>query len=263
MKSGTSSAVAFGQVLQLVRKYLDKNQAEVALTVVPSLSVSAISMAESGARPLKTEEMVKRYAVAFDLDGDDLVELWWACQGIVGVEDWNSERIDWRWWRRLLPRSVEVEEMCRKIAKEAKGLWTPNANFHAPDQHEFALAEAIRDILRRLLGDVWSINLLPKIGLAEPVEGYWASIEIHLQARRRNDSDGESRPFEQIIICPVPKVQPKWRGEEKRPVDQVLSPDVAWILTAVERMSVKERSAVAGFIHGLREAPSVFSDFSD
>ncbi|MBD2830307.1 helix-turn-helix transcriptional regulator [Streptomyces globisporus] len=91
VKAGSSSAVAFGRVLQAARKRWSKTQADVANFFDPKLSVAAVSMAESGSRPPKTEAMVRGYAAALELDEDALLQLWWAMQGMIGIDIWAED----------------------------------------------------------------------------------------------------------------------------------------------------------------------------
>lgn len=265
VKAGSSSAKAFGQVLQLVRKSLGKSQMEIASSIEPKLSVSAISMAESGNRPLKTEELIRSYARALDLDDDDLVELWMACQGIVVFEDRKSERSTQGWWREIPPRlSLEGGFLQVRAVKEAAGKWTPNDEFYAPDERQFELAEAIAGIVQRLLGEDWSIQYTYSLGLSDPIDGRFAAVNLVLKFDPIKTTPSRSSvAVEEKIICPTPTVRPGGFKQNNRPTEQEMSPEVAWILNAVEKMSGKERAAVAGFIHGLREASSLFVDLSE
>lgn len=265
MKSGTSSAKAFGKVLQLVRKSLGKSQLEIASAVEPSLSVSAISMAESGNRPLKTEELIRSYALALDLDDDDLVELWLACQGVVTFEDRKSERSVQGWWREVPPSlSPDGSFLLMRAVKDAAEKMTPNDEFYAPNERQFQLAEAIGKILRRLLGENWSLEYTYSLGLSDPVDGSFSAVNLALKFKDiKATPAGPSAPVEGIVVCPTPIVRPGGFKQNKRPGDQEMKPEVAWILGAVEKMSVKERAAVAGFIHGLREASSLYVDLSE
>ncbi|WP_346535577.1 helix-turn-helix domain-containing protein [Micromonospora sp. DPT] len=259
MKAGSSSAVAFGRVLQAVRKRSSKNQADVAGSFDPKLSVAAVSMAESGNRPPKTEAMIRGYAAALELDEDALLELWWAMQGMVEIHGWDDERVSTRWWREL-PASPQVEVDHRQAVAAAARVWTPNEDFYEPSLELFALAEAICDILRRLLGDSWKIGYKPEIGLREHFDGRLAAVIIELRAGVSEDGgSNESLELMAAFACPEPVARPVSPEPTARPHTGAFSPEVAWILSSVEAMSARERAAVAGFIHGLREGASLFS----
>lgn len=253
MKAGTSSAVAFGAVLRTIRKHLSKNQSEIAISFSPALSVAAISMAEAGNRPPKTEAVVRGYAAALDVDDDALVDVWWAMQGLVGIDVWGKELEVPRWWRDMEP-SDQAEVYYMQARSKASAKWTPNDDWYEPAPQLFALAEAICKLLGRMLGDSWKVDYRAEVGLREPIEGHLASIEIVLSARRPGEDDPQAR-HEQVgdFRCPEPVVRPGL----PRPGEPVgatsHAADVAWILAAVEAMPVRDRAAVAGFIHGLRE----------
>lgn len=262
MKSGSSSAVAFGRVLQTARKRLSKNQAGVAGYFSPPLSVAAVSMAESGDRPPKSEAMVRGYAAALELDDDDLLELWWAMQGMVEVEDRAEERSIRQWWRRLrASREAELDHV--HAENKARAVRTPNEDWYAPSLASFALSDAICTLLRRLLGDTWKVGYSAEIGLRDPIEGSVATITIELQASDP-DEDGsiESLKLMATFVCPQPVTRPNLPKATVRPSAGTISSDVAWILSSVEAMPARERAAVAGFIHGLREGASLFDGAS-
>lgn len=260
MKSGSSSAVAFGRVLQAVRKRLGKNQADVAASLTPTVSVAAVSMAESGNRPPKTDVMVRAYAETLELDADGLLELWWAMQGMVEVEDWARERTYHKWWRDL-DSSIEAEIDQKDAEKKAADLWTPNEDFYAPSVKLFTLAEMICDTLKRLLGDTWTISYRPEAGLREPVDGRLARVLIELRAGHTEQGvPKDSLELMTTFACPEPLTRPERSGTVTRPEAKTMQLDVAWILSSVEAMPARERAAVAGFIRGLREGASLFSE---
>lgn len=261
MKSGSGSAVAFGRVLQAVRKRSSKNQADVAGSFNPRLSVASVSMAESGNRPPKTEAMVRGYAAALELDDDDLIELWWAMQGMVEVEDWAGQRMVQQWWRRLRPEDPQVELDHIRADGKAKSAWTPDEDWYAPSLQLFALADAICVVLRRLLGDTWTVSYKPEIGLRDPIDGRVAAVVIELRAGDTEDGGSKESPeLMTTFACPEPVARPVAHEATTRPNAEAISPDVAWILSSVEAMPARERAAVAGFIHGLREGASLFSE---
>lgn len=260
MKSGSSSAVAFGRVLQAVRKSSSKSQTDVATFFNPKLSIAAISMAESGNRPPKTEAIVRGYAAALELDENDLLELWWAMQGMVEIEDRADERRLQLWWRQLRA-SPQAELDHIRADGAAKSAWTPNEETHAPPLESFALSESICIILRRLLDDTWQVGYKPEIGLYDPIDGRLASIMIELRAGGLGEVDSTDPP--ELILtfaCPEPVTRPVPPDATARPNAKTLSPDVAWILSSVEAMPARERAAVAGFIRGLREGGNLFSE---
>lgn len=262
MKSGSGSAVAFGRVLQAVRKHSSINQADVAGSFSPKLSVAAVSMAESGNRPPKTEAMVRGYAASLKLDEEDLIELWWAMQGMVEVDDLAGERSVQQWWRDLWA-SPQVELSHHRADSIARGKWTPNDDFYAPSLQLFALTDAICVILRRLLGDSWKVDHKPETGLRDPMDGCPAAVVIELRAGDSEaENSNESPELMAAFACPEPVARPVPPGPAARPKTEAISPDVAWILSAVEAMPARERAAVAGFIHGLREGASLFSEVS-
>ena len=210
MKSGSSSAVAFGRVLQAVRKRSPKNQADIAGSFNPKLSIAAVSMAESGNRPPKTEEMVRGYAAALELDDDDLLELWWAMQGMV--EDRAKERRHQQWWRQFRA-SPEAETDHWRAEKKAEKKQTPNEEWHAPRLASFALSEAICAILRRLLGDTWKVSYKPEMGLRVPVDGRLAAVMIDLRAGGPEEGDSvESSELIATFACPEPVTRPARAG---------------------------------------------------
>lgn len=265
MKSGSSSAAAFGSVLQAVRKHLSKGQADVAASFSPKLSVAAVSMAESGKRPPTSEVMVITYASALGLDEDVLLELWSGMQGVIG---YGEEAGSQQWWRDL-PASPQVKKDHSLAEVEAQKIRTPNEDFYAPSLQLFALSDAICGILRRLLDDTWKIDYKPEMGLRDPIQGRFATVMIELRARDPEQSGlMESSELKATFACPEPvtlssrlvtRPSPFIR---MRPKTETISPDVAWILSAVEAMPARERAAVAGFIHGLREGANIFSEGS-
>jgi transcriptional regulator with XRE-family HTH domain len=261
VKSGSSSAVAFGTVLRAVRKRSSKNQSDIAAVFSPKLSVAAVSMAESGNRPPKTTAMVRTYAAALELDADDLVELWWAMQGMVEVEDKADENIRQQWWRQL--RANDRAHTEHSWADDAaRKVWTPNEDFRAPLLQLFALAEEICMILRRLLGDTWEIGYKSEIGLYEPIEGYPAKITIELRAGKPQEDSSMESQLMAAFVCPEPIARPISPAAAMRPKTGTMLPDVAWILSSVEAMPARERAAVAGFIQGLREGAGLFPETS-
>ncbi|MFG2016900.1 helix-turn-helix domain-containing protein [Actinomadura geliboluensis] len=260
MKAGSSSAVAFGHVLRAVRKRLAKNQAEVAGSFAPKLSVAAVSMAEGGNRPPKTEAMVRGYAVALELDEDALLELWWAMQGMVEDPDGDEKRAGARWWRDLWAEP-QVELDYHQAVSAAEKIWTPNEDFYAPSLELFTLAHAICQILRRLLGDSWKVDYKREIGLHDPIDGRLAAVIIEMWAAASEEGGSEESPdLMASYACPEPLARPVPSESTVRRHPEAFPPDVAWILSAVEAMPARERAAVAGFIHGLREGASLFSD---
>lgn len=266
MKSGSSSAVAFGCVLQAVRKHLSKSQADVAASFNPKLSVAAVSMAESGKRPPTSEVMVMGYASALGLDEDVLLELWSAMQGVIGygAEEPGSEQ----WWRDL-QASPQVGRDHSLAEVEAQKNRTPNEDFYAPPPELFALSDAICEVLRRLLDDNWKIDYKPELGLRDPIAGRLARVMIELRTGDPEQGDLMKSPEPlATFACPEPAtlsgrlVTRPSPFVGMRPKAETLSPDVAWILSAVQAMPARERAAVAGFIHGLREGASIFSEAS-
>lgn len=261
MKSGSESAIAFGRVIQTVRKHSSKNQADVASAFEPPISVAAVSMAESGNRPPKTETAVRAYASALDLDGDDLVELWWAMQGLVEVDDYSEERRLQRWWRELTP-SIEASQRYLVAKEAAEGEATPNDDVHAPPPALFALSEQVGTILLRLLGDAWQIRYRWELGLREPVHGRLALVVLELLFADEDDSaDGPT--IVTSFPCPAPVARPVTSRPTERPIVAALPRDVAWILAAVEGLPARDRAAVAGFIHGLREGAVLYGETSE
>lgn len=259
MKSGSSSAIAFGRVLQAVRKSGSKNQSDVAAFFNPQLSIAAVSMAESGNRPPKTEAMVRAYAEALELDDDDLLELWWAMQGMLELDDWTNERRIQRWWRETRA-SPHVEDEHIHTESKAQLIWTPNEDFYAPSLRLFVLADSICGVLRRLLGDNWTTTYRPEIGLRDPVEGRLATVLIELSIRDSAEENSLTAPeLMTTFTCPEPISRPAPNDTKVRPKANTMSPDIAWILSSVEAMPARERAAVAGFIHGLREGAGLFS----
>lgn len=255
VKSGSGSAVAFGRVLQAVRKHLSKNQADVASSFDPKLSVAAVSMAESGNRPPKTEAIVRGYAAALELDEDALFDLWRAMQGMVALESEAEERVVKQWWRELRPGLDASRDLDRaKAAAEAKR--TPNDDYYAPSAALFALAAAICGILARMLGDSWKVSYKAEIGLREPSDGYLAVVNIELQAY-------ESLEMMATFACPEPVTRPLPAELMRTKPQGGSSSDVGWILNALMAMPARERAAVAGFIHGLREGSSLYGAGED
>lgn len=262
MKSGSSSAVALGRVLQAIRKRASKNQADVAASFWPKLSIAAISMAESWNRPPKTLEMVRSYATALGIDDEELLELWWAMQGMVEVEDWADERRLQRWWHELrADPQVEINHLWaeRKAAKES----TPDEEQYAPTLNLFTLAGAICKILGRLLGDTWKIDQKLEIGVDDPINGRSSTVMIELQAGGSEGGGSTDSPRLMVTFaCPEPVTRPIPHDKTPRPNAETISPDVAWILASVESMPARERAAVAGFIHRLREGASLYPGVS-
>ena len=260
MKAGSSSAVAFGRVLQAVRKRWSKTQADVASFFDPKLSVAAVSMAESGNRPPKTEAMVRGYAAALELDEDALLQLWWAMQGMIGIDIWAEDLPAPQWWREF-EASPQAEINHRQARSRASSAWTPNEDFYEPSLELFALAEAICKILMRLLGDSWKVGYKHEIGLRDPIDGRLAAVIIELRAKV-SDGDESNKSLELTVTfaCPEPVARPVPPEPTARTNTEAISPDVAWILSSVEAMPARERAAVAGFIHGLREGASLFSE---
>jgi hypothetical protein len=250
-------------VLQAVRKRSSKSQAEVAAGIKPPLSVAAVSMAESGNRPLKTEAMIREYAAALELDDDGMVELWWAMQGLVGVEDWEHESTQRSWWGELRP-SLEAEMGHDRAEKLAKERWTPNEEFQAPRLRTFALADEVCDILRRVLGDSWDVSYRAEVDFHDPIERRRPQIFIELRWASSEGSETSS-PTQLLATfpCPEPVSRPSARHGMARPQSGTLSPDVTWILDSVVAMPARDRAAVAGFIHGLREGSKLFTEPSE
>jgi hypothetical protein len=217
-------------------------------------------MAESGSRPPKTEAMVRGYAAALELDEDDLIELWWAMQGMVEVEDSAEERNVQRWWRQLRP-GVDVKFWHFQAENRAKAESNPNERRFAPSLHLMALSEATCAILRRLLGNAWEVRFSPELGSDAGPVGHPAAVMIKLLARD-SEEDGlhESPELIATFACPEPVARPLPPEPTARPKNGTIPPDVAWILSSVEAMPARERAAVAGFIHGLREGASLFSE---
>ena len=160
----------------------------------PKLSVAAVSMAEAGNRPPKTEAMVRGYAAALELDEDDLVELWWALQGMVEIEDWAEERRVQRWWRQLPAEDPQVEIDYHQADSKAKALWTPNEETYAPSLELITLSDAICVILRRLLGDSWAVVYKPEIGRRDPIDGHLAVVMIELRAGDSEEGAARTSP---------------------------------------------------------------------
>jgi hypothetical protein len=252
--------VAFGRVLQAARKHWSKTQADVASSFDPKLSVAAVSMAESGNRPPKTETMVRGYAAALELDEDALLQLWWAMQGMVGIDIWAEDLPVPQWWREYAA-SPQAELDHHQARSDASRTWTPNEDFYEPSLELFALAEAICKILTRLLGDSWSVGYKHEIGLRDPIDGRLAAVIIELRAKV-SDEDQPNKPPELMVTfaCPEPVARPVPSESTARTNREAVSPDVAWILSSVEAMPARERAAVAGFIHGLREGANLFSE---
>lgn len=257
MKSGTSPAVAFGSVLQAVRKRLRKNQADVAASFNPKLSVAAVSMAESGNRPPKTEAVVRGYADALELDADALVELWWALLGMIAEDRADGPPVR-RWWReiRASPQIQIDQRQAEDWAEEASAV---NDDRYVPPLESFVLAEEVCKVLRRLLGDTWQIDYKVQMGLRDPVDPWPAALKIELRSVRTEGDAGRGEELLASFACPEPVTQPISADSAIRPNGEPMSPDVAWILSSVEVMPIRERAAVAGFIHGLREGASLFS----
>lgn len=263
MKSGSESAVAFGRVMQAIRKRSPKSQAEVAAAITPPLSIAAVSMAESGNRPPKTEATVREYASALELDDDGMVELWWAMQGLVGVDGWGRELTQPVWWGELRP-SPEAEMDHISAEAQAAKLWTPNEEFRAPRLRTFALAHAIREVLRRLLGDTWDVSYRAELDFHDPIERRRPEIVIELRTASSEGSDTSLPPqLFATFSCPEPVSRPSVSEAMARPQSGTLSPDVTWILESVLAMPSRDRAAVAGFIHGLREGVRLFDEPSE
>ncbi|WP_406084875.1 helix-turn-helix transcriptional regulator [Micromonospora zamorensis] len=250
--------MAFGRVLQAVRKHLSKNQADVAASFDPKLSVAAVSMAESGNRPPKTEAIVRGYAAALELDEDALLDLWWAMQGMVALESETDERVVKQWWRELRP-TVDASHDLHRAETAAKTRSTPNDDYYAPSAALFALADAIYGILARMLGGSWRVSYRAELGLREPADGHLAVINIELQVQVSD----ESLEMMVTFACPEPVTRP-FPAELMRAKPQGgSSPEVGWILNALMAMPARERAAVAGFIHGLREGSSLYGAGED
>ncbi|WP_138757352.1 helix-turn-helix domain-containing protein [Modestobacter altitudinis] len=249
-------------MLQAVRKRSAKNQADVANSFDPKLSVAAVSMAESGNRPPKSEVMVRGYAVALEVDEDALLEFWWAMQGMIAIDWWGEKLPVPQWWRESAASPQAEIEYQRAVAAAATE-WTPNADWYAPPLELFAFAEAICAILVRLLGASWKVGREREIGLRDPVDGRPAEVIIELRAGAPGE-DGANAYHEVMarFACPEPVARPVPPEPTERPNTDIMSPDVAWILLSVEAMSARERAAVAGFIRGLREGASIFSEVS-
>ncbi|WP_284750863.1 hypothetical protein [Arthrobacter sp. efr-133-R2A-120] len=258
MKSGSSSAVAFGTVLQAVRKRSSRNQSEVAAFFSPKLSVAAVSMAEGGNRPPKTEAMVRGYADALELDADALLVLWWALQGMVEEEDPGNERPIQQWWHQLeaSPQLQIDHTQAEEWAEDESGR---NDEKYVPSLEAFVLADRICKILRNLLGDTWQIDYKVHLGLSDPVDGWPAVLKIELRSVPEEGDLGRGQELIGSFACPEPVTRPVTADATQRPNAETISPDVAWILSSVEAMPVRERAAVAGFIHGLREGATLFS----
>lgn len=247
MKSGSSSALAFGIVLRAVRKRLLKNQADVAASLRPKLSVAAISMAEGGNRPPKSEGVIRDYADALELDPDALLELWWALQGILEIEDKAEEKLIRRWWR-------DLEASARIQTDHAHAQeWALDESAHVPALESFVFCEAICKILRRLLGSTWQIGYDVQLGVNDPGDPWPAVLKVELR------HNGKGEELVGSFVCPEPLTRPTPTDVSIRPSAETISPDVAWILSSVETMPARERAAVAGFIRGLREGASLFS----
>lgn len=260
MKAGSSSAAAFGRVLQAVRKRRSKTQADVASSLEPKLSVAAVSMAESGNRPLKTEAIVRGYAAALELDEDALLQLWWAMQGMIGIDIWAGDLPARHWWREC-DASPQAECNYHQARSEASKAWTPNEEFYEPSLELFALAEAICKILQRLLGDSWKVDQSHEIGLLDPVDGRLAAVSVELWTRASDEDESNGSPeLMAAFACPEPAARPVPPEPTTRTNTEAVSPDVAWILSSVEAMPARERAAVAAFIHGLREGASLFAE---
>lgn len=262
MKSGTSSATAFGSVLQAVRKRLPKNQSDIAASFNPKLSVAAVSMAESGNRPPKTEALIRGYADALELDAEALLELWWALLGMI--EEYRADEPPIRRWWQELQASPQIqidqrqaEEWAEEGAEEG---WALNDDRYVPSVESFVLAEEICKILRRLLGDTWQIDYKVQVGLRDPVDPWPAALKIELRSVRKEGDVGRGKELLASFVCPEPVTRPISADATTRRTGEAMSPDVAWILSSIEAMPVRERAAVAGFIHGLREGASLFPE---
>ncbi|MFF4557884.1 helix-turn-helix domain-containing protein [Streptomyces sp. NPDC001422] len=247
-------------MLQAARKRWSKTQADVASSFDPKLSVAAVSMAESGSRPPKGEAMVRGYADALELDEDALLQLWWAMQGMIGIDIWGDDLSVHQWWREF-EASPQAEINYHQARGDAAGAWTPNEDFYEPSLELFALAEAICKTLMRLLGESWKVGCKHEIGLRDPIDGRLAGVIIELRAKV-SDGDEPNKSLELMatFACPEPVARPVPPEPTARTNTEAISPDVAWILSAVEAMPARERAAVAGFIHGLREGANLFSE---
>lgn len=262
VKSGTSSAIAFGSVLQAARKRLPKNQADVAASFNPKLSVAAVSMAESGNRPPKTEAAVRGYADALELDADALLELWWALLGMIEEDRAEGPPVR-RWWQELQasPQTQIDQQQAAEWAKEWDGEGAAlHDDRYVPPLESFVFSEEICKILRRLLGDTWQIGYKVQMGLRDPVDPWPAALQIELRSVPKEGDVGRGEELLTSFTCPEPVTRPISADAAIRPNGEIMSPDVAWILSSVEAMPVRERAAVAGFIHGLREGASLFSE---
>lgn len=257
MKSGSSSAIAFGTVLQVVRKGLPRNQSDVAASFSPKLSVAAVSMAESGNRPPKTEAVIRGYADALELDADALLELWWALQGMV--EDPTDERPIRRWWRELeASPQLQFDYQDAKDLAEDESRWIGEKC--APMVDSLVLADRICTILRGLVGDTWLVDYKIQFGLSDPIDAWPATVKIELRSVPNEGDLGKGQELVGTFSCPEPVTRPVTPDVTIRPNSETISPDVAWILSSVEAMPVRERAAVAGFIHGLRQGASLFPE---
>jgi hypothetical protein len=259
VKAGSSSAVAFGRVLQAVRQRRAQNQAAIAGRFDPKLSVAAVSMAEGGNRPPKTEALVRKYAAALELDDDTLVELWWATQGLVEEDDPGSVRAERRWWRRMRP-SIEAETRHHFADAKAQRERDPNHEVCAPSLELISLAERVCDVLKRLLGADWQLDYTPELGLYDPIEGRRAGVSITMSTSTEDAEQPDAgRAVVITFACPEPAAGPAYAPTADDQDGTVASPEMAWILSEVEAMSGRERRVVAAFIRGLKEGASLYS----
>ena len=183
-------------------------------------------------------------------------------QGMVEVDHLAEEGSVQRWWRDLWA-SPQVELNHHQAVSKAAREWTPNEDTYAPSLELFALSDAICVILRRLLGDSWKVGHKPEMGLRDPIDGRLAVVLIRLRAGGSEEGgSNESPDLVATFACPEPVARPVPPEPTTRPNTEAISPDVAWILSSVEAMPARERAAVAGFIHGLREGASLFSEVS-
>lgn len=250
--------MAFGRVLQAVRKHLAKNQADVAGFFDPKLSVAAISMAESGNRPPKTEAIVRGYAAALELDEDALLDLWWAMRGMVVLENAAEERVVKQWWRDLRP-GLDASYDHHRAETAAKAKRTPNDDYYAPSEALFAFADAICGMLKRMLGDSWRASYKAELGLREIPDGYLAVVNISLQAR----VSGETWETMATFACPEPVTRPVPAEAVNTNAQGGATLDIGWIISSLRTLSARERAAVAGFIHGLREGSNIYGAGED
>jgi hypothetical protein len=179
-------------------------------------------------------------------------------QGMVALESRAEERVVKQWWRELRP-GLDASLHLHRVETAAKTKRTPNDHYYAPSAALTALADAICGILARMLGDSWKASYKAEIGLRDPSDGYLAVVNIELRAQISD----ESLEMMATFACPEPVTRPL-PGELTREKTQGgSSNDVGWILNSLMKMSARERAAVAGFIHGLREGSSLYGAGED